>query len=198
MGSCRLIDRAPPTVGASVPVGGASVGASSTAVAAAHERGYHPAPEKPIRLARNGLQHLFTMPMTGVRPRWTPAFSIAPTPRGPARTSWWISARRQTRCVARHRSVRILDVCGRSDNAARCRSCRRAIARNCGTALARATGGTGRGAARRIGSWSPSGRGCAGATFRAIEAFSERVARPSDEKGNHPGPQGCPAIPAGA
>lgn len=38
------------------------------------------------------------------------------------------------RCIARRRGARILDVFGRFDNAARCRSCRRAPARNCGTA----------------------------------------------------------------
>ncbi|WLQ53941.1 hypothetical protein P8A21_40500 (plasmid) [Streptomyces poriferorum] len=46
-----------------------------------------------------------------------------------------ISARRQMRCIARRRGARILDAFGRFDNAARCRSCRRAPARNCGTAL---------------------------------------------------------------
>nr|WSZ96668.1 TauD/TfdA family dioxygenase [Streptomyces sp. NBC_00857] len=44
------------------------------------------------------------------------------------------------RCIARRRGVRILDVCGRSDNAARCCSCRRAPAGDCGTALRRPGG----------------------------------------------------------
>ncbi|GAA2302116.1 hypothetical protein Scani_25550 [Streptomyces caniferus] len=42
------------------------------------------------------------------------------------------------RCIARRRDVRILGVSGCSDNAARCRSCRRAPARDYGTALSRA------------------------------------------------------------
>ncbi|WP_371794215.1 aquaporin [Streptomyces sp. NBC_01718] len=41
------------------------------------------------------------------------------------------------RCIARRRDVLIPVVFGRSDNAARCRSCRRAPARDYGTALSR-------------------------------------------------------------
>ncbi len=54
---------------------------------------------------------------------------------GLSRNPRWISTRRQMRCIARRRCVHILDGCGRSDNAARCRSCRRAPARDYGTAL---------------------------------------------------------------
>ncbi|MGW6897569.1 STAS domain-containing protein [Streptomyces sp. NPDC054919] len=60
---------------------------------------------------------------------------VAGLAEGLSRNPWWISARRQMRCIARRRDVLILVVFGRSDNAARCRSCRRAPARDYGTAL---------------------------------------------------------------
>lgn len=94
-------------------------------------------------------------PRSGPRPGRRPALREAWGPgagcgtgrgavrhKGLSRNDWWTSARRRMRCVPRRRSFRTLDVCGCSDNAARCRSRRRTPARTCGTVPRRRDPGT--------------------------------------------------------